>query len=178
MKKIFSIFFIIIIIFQSVGVISLLKIQQTYIKNTVKSRIKSGIPAAEHLLFTFHKNDIADNSDDLQFIHSKEFRYKGEMYDVLNKVEKADSVVYTVIHDPKETGLFAKLDKYVNDDLENNPFQKQLTRNIKNLLFAVYLLVSYEELQTTYNLFSVYNYYNNHEITRYLRPNSPPPELV
>lgn len=177
MKKLLSILLLLLLIFQSLGVISIFKFQELRLKKIVKQRIKNGIPKSEHLNFSFHLQYLNNNNLDLKFIHSKEFSFKGEMYDVLFQREIGDSIHFTVIHDPKETGLFANLDKIIQQEKENNSENKKLNEKIKNLIALNYINNNSE---IKINIVSeMIEYFDLNEI--YLNPfisiNSPPPKL-
>lgn len=60
--------------------------------------------------------DVSHNKD-FQRIHKKEFRYRGEMYDVLREVTTGTTTLFICLHDVKETRLFAGLKKVHQDKL-------------------------------------------------------------
>lgn len=63
------------------------------------------------------------------------------MYDVVERKYSHDSVFYKCIHDVKESGLFANLDKHINDFVEKNPKKKKDLITILNSLSIFYSTV-------------------------------------
>lgn len=61
----------------------------------------------------------------LEWEHSREFEYKGEMYDVVKAEEKGDSLIYHCIWDKAETAINRQLDNLVRMVSNNNPQNKQ-----------------------------------------------------
>jgi hypothetical protein len=84
------------------------------------------------------------------------------MYDILYAKKENDTTHYIVIHDPKETNLFAKLDEYIkkyNDwDTQNNPLSKS-KKEIKkykkdyltNVIIFDYFSYPIESIKYIYN---------------------------
>jgi hypothetical protein len=51
---------------------------------------------------------------EVSWVHEREFIYGGEMYDVVRKMSKGDSVFIACVHDHRETKLVKQLLKIVN----------------------------------------------------------------
>lgn len=110
------------------GVFIVFKYEQNLVRKEIKRRIKFGVSKNERLLISIPKWMEKIPNKDFKRIHKREFRYKGEMYDILYTKEDKDTTHYIVIHDPKETNLFAQLDEYLNKyndwDIQHNPLSK------------------------------------------------------
>ncbi len=91
-------------------------------KDMASFKIKRVVPVEEQFLWTF---SIADAHTILQWEHSREFEYKGEMYDVIRSEMKGDSIWYWCYWDKKET----KLRKELNVLLVNLMGPGQQSRN-------------------------------------------------
>lgn len=115
------------------GVFIVFKYEQTLVKKEVKRRIKFGIPENERLLFSIPKWMEETPNKEFKRIHKGEFRYKGEMYDILYAKEDADTTHYIVIHDPKESNLFARLDEHLNKYNDWNTQHNPLSKSKKEL---------------------------------------------
>ncbi len=98
--------------------------QVGYVRHEMKQRIKHGIPEEQRVEITITQ-EIENDVKVFKRIHSREFRYMGEMYDVLSSETKGDTTVYTCIHDVKESGLFNDLDRLVNQQVNHNPNEKE-----------------------------------------------------
>lgn len=109
-------------------------------KREIRFMIKAGVPEDQLVPFTFHKEYINNPQPDFKWIKSWEFRYKGQMYDIMKTIDKGDSIKYLCIHDVKESDLFANLDKHIDKFLEKNPERKndlQLIINSLSKYFAI-----------------------------------------
>lgn len=70
--------------------------------------------------------------------NGKEICLNGEMYDVRSRSLDGDYVVFICIHDPKESKLFAGLDRHVqyNSDSKSSSEKKENDKNpVKDLFF-------------------------------------------
>jgi hypothetical protein len=75
-------------------------------KDVAGYKIKRAIPQEEQLLWKFSTEDARQKLD---WEHSREFEYKGEMYDVIRSETKGDSIWYWCYWDRKETKLRKEL---------------------------------------------------------------------
>lgn len=81
-------------------------------RHEMKQFIKAGVPEEDRVILKIAKQ-TESNLEIFEWEHSREFRYKGEMYDVLSREEHGDTTYYSCIHDVKESGLFKELDDLV-----------------------------------------------------------------
>lgn len=96
------------------GFFFVFKIQEYAIKRDIKTKIKQGVP--ENELYTFVLTD--DNQHEFEWEHSKEFEYKGLMYDVVYKTNNPDgSVTLQCVSDVQETQLFKNLENYLSSSI-------------------------------------------------------------
>lgn len=72
------------------------------------------------VLLSFKKSDIENKAIDFTWKHKKEFRFNGEMYDIVERAETADSVFFECIHDKKEKELEAGFIKHFEGEDEKN----------------------------------------------------------
>ena len=106
MKKLFSVFLLVALL-APLGVAYLyLSSQKKIIKRQVKHQIIAGIDRSD---LVFLKMSIADSKTKLKWEHAKEFEYKGEMYDIVEKEIEGDSISYWLWWDHKETALNKQL---------------------------------------------------------------------
>ena len=80
--------------------------------------IKAGVPDGELSVI----RHTAENSEDFFWIHSREFRYRGVMYDVVRSEQVSDGA--TLLHcvtDHQETLLFANLDRMTKSRAARHP---------------------------------------------------------
>lgn len=116
--------------------------QRKQIKRELKRKLIAGIDRAELVYLTFSLKE----KENLEWEHSKEFKYNGQYYDVIETEIKADSVTYICWWDYEETQLYKKLDAMIakafgnhTNHQENN---KKLNDFFKSLYFTEALSVS------------------------------------
>ncbi len=113
-----------------------LQYQKKQIKREVKWNMIAGIDRDELVLLTFSKEET---ETELRWKHSREFEYKGEMYDIVEKTVGRDSVSYWCWWDHEETALNRQLDGLLARVMGQNPErqknQAQLSQFFKNLYF-------------------------------------------
>lgn len=112
--------------------------QVAYVRHEMKQRIKAGVPEEDLVLLKIAKSE-EENSDVFERMHSREFRYNGQMYDVMRLEDKGDTTYYTCIHDVKESKLFERLDSMVLDELNKDEGEKSQREMMLNFFTKVYL---------------------------------------
>lgn len=94
-------------------------------------------PSEEQLIerLIFNKEDIQKGKIDFRWIHSREFKYNGDMYDIVKKEETDKQLIVHCINDTKEKKLEEEFEKRVN---KNSSEDKRLPVkiNIINSLFS------------------------------------------
>jgi len=71
-------------------------------KKAATLKVKKAIPPEDQMLWKF---SMADSRSKLEWEHSREFEYKGEMYDVIRSEKRGDTMWYWCYWDRKETKL-------------------------------------------------------------------------
>lgn len=162
MKKALSILFLFIFIYNLFGYYTVFKVLQNHVRDEVKQRIKHSVPDDELVLISV---SATDNYSLIWTKPNKEFRYRGEMYDIVRLETKRDLILYYCIHDFKESKLFANIDDHIQRHIADNPEQRKEVENILIKLAKVYFFqvisinspdetqldVKYETYFLTYN---------------------------
>jgi hypothetical protein len=65
-------------------------------------------------LLIFNKKDIQEGKIDFRWIHSREFKYNGDMYDIVKKEETDKKLFFYCINDTKEKKLEEEFGKRVH----------------------------------------------------------------
>jgi hypothetical protein len=112
MRKVAAIFLVMLILSQGAGMFFLLKLQQSAARMDMKERLKKGVDENALTHFIFHRN----MPKEVHWVHEREFMYAGKMYDVVNQIQKGDSVHIACVHDQRETKLVKQLLKIVNPE--------------------------------------------------------------
>lgn len=158
------------------GTYTWLKMEKRKVKKTIKWRMIDGMDKSELVLLKFTKEEA---EAELEWEHSREFEYNGQMYDVVEKNEVGDTTYYYCWWDHEETKLNRQLSELVANAMGKNPLNKEkqerLTNFIKNLFLKNHfdkqaLQLSGEETihpsaHITYSSFR-------------FSPPTPPPEVV
>ena len=72
------------------------------------------------LALSFKRSDIESGNICLQWKNKNEFRYNGNMYDILDKVETSDSIFFYVYCDDIENLLESNFYCYIEDEKKNS----------------------------------------------------------
>jgi len=99
-----------------------LNLQKKQVKREVKWEIIEGIDRSELVLIQLSKSEVEEK---LEWEHSKEFEFEGEMYDVVEFEVTPDSIKYWCWWDHEETALNKNLADVVNNLLGNHPDRKE-----------------------------------------------------
>ncbi len=178
LKRTLSILFITILLFEIIFVPAAYFLLRRIISNKARIEIENiqtfNYPEEQKLL-TFHLNDL-DNNPDLQFIHSKEFRFQGEMYDIISKKKHGDSITYHCYHDVRETRLIAAVENIVRESIgivyssEGKSFRQLNIKSQADQFISITEIKNNEFFQQIeYNNFSCKTLQNHIEV-----PNPPP----
>ena len=179
MRILLAISLLLLLLFQTASYLLVFKIQQYQIRKEIKQQIKAGVPEDELVLLKIPLSlESSAHNDQFQRIHDREFRYQGEMYDIVRQEQHGDTTWYYCLWDEKESELFAQLDEQVAQQMNQNPAQKKQHEQLDRLLHALYLTDS------KYYLFSKF-INNNHNKSYYTfvlknwseSPPTPPPIL-
>ena len=127
-----------LMLFQQAGYLVIFKARQYQIRKEIKHRIKAGVPENELILLKIPQALEKSRNPVFQRIHAREFRYDGKMYDIVRSQVNGDTTWYYCIADVQETRLFANLEELVNQNMHQNPEQKQQNEKLLRLLGAFY----------------------------------------
>lgn len=110
--------------------------QRKIIKRKVKHQIIDGINRSELVYLKF---SLADSQSKLNWKHAKEFEYKGEMYDIVEKEIIGDSIAYWLWWDHEETALNKQLSGILAGLRQNNRDLQKHEQLFVSMLKLVYL---------------------------------------
>jgi hypothetical protein len=118
-----------------VGLLLIFKIQQYQIRKEIKHLIKLGVPDNQLV----HISISTKNKSQLEWKHSKEFRYKGNMYDVVKiEIVNDSTTLYQCVSDQQETILFANLDEQVKKNMDSKNNGSNPIKNLFKFLSNIY----------------------------------------
>lgn len=138
---------------------------------------RADMPSKEEMieLLIFNKEDILEEKNDFIWIHSREFKYKGDMYDIVKKDENEKQLIVYCINDTKEKKLEEEFEKRVH---KNSSEDKQRpTTNNYNFVFISEPVQS-EQIGKAPVIETVLNYWRTDSYkSLFLDIPSPPPRL-
>lgn len=123
-KLLANILIVSLLLFQSAGMGLIYSLQLGAARHEVKQRLKHGVPEEDRVLLKIPLSLEQTENDVFHRVHAGEFRYKGEMYDILKSESHGDTTWYVCIHDVKESGIFKQLDEQVKLFVSTNPGQQ------------------------------------------------------
>lgn len=107
------------------------------IRHEIKERIEASAPEASLVLVKIAKDNPPKN---FQFTEAgREFRYKGQMYDIVRQEVKNDSILYYCIHDIRESQLYAKVEQQLQDEFSTSPQHQTKHRELIKKIPDFYL---------------------------------------
>ena len=127
MKKTFSILFILIFAYNLVGFYFVFEVKQHQLYSEIEQKVKNTIPEKKLVCLQF---PLTEKFYLFCIKTAKEFRFNGEMYDVVKYKITGDYITCYCIRDFKENILFAGLEQLVKQNMTDNPQQKHNTHNL------------------------------------------------
>lgn len=173
-KKLISILLIISIVSPIYLFLGIVRFEKYIAKKQIKKILVSNIDRDQLVCLKF---SLLESSSQLRWKHSKEFEFNGEMYDVVEKEIRNDSVYYWCWWDKKETKLNKKLDALVKRATERLPLNSHKKQTLNNYLSSFFNNFSshydFNDTQRKAESFTIYlcNY-----TSRSLKPDIPPPK--
>ena len=135
MKKLVGILLFLCLLAPVVSTFSYLHYHKRSVRKHLKHDMMKTLDKDSFTLLKFSKEEA---KNELNWEHSREFEFEGEMYDVVQTIEIGDSIHYYCWWDHKETRLNLALNKALsstmNQDEENKKHQNNWITWLKNIL--------------------------------------------
>lgn len=131
MRKIFSILFLIVFLFNIMGYYPVFLLRQQNIRNELTDIINQNIASGILTVLSFEKSQI----NSIQWLKKNEFNYQGDLFDiVMTEISENGKIYYYCFLDKKEKHLLVQLEKHVSRSIADNDKNQKSERNfIKNL---------------------------------------------
>ncbi len=136
-KKLLSVSLLLCFCIPFLASYTLLELQKKQVKRGIKKRIIATIDKDELVYLSFSRKEAAIA---LHWEHSKEFEFKGQMYDVVAHKYSADSVSYWCWWDTEETDLNKQLKKLLAEALINHPTRKKSKEKVIDFVKKKYTI--------------------------------------
>jgi hypothetical protein len=174
-KRIATILLLTLFVYNTIGFLAIHPLMSMYYKYL--GMMRADMPSEEEMIefLVFNKEDIERGRLDFKWIHSREFKYNGDMYDIVSKEETEEQLIVHVINDTKEKKLEEEFEKRVH---KNSTENKHLPSIIKYSL-SISEPVQQEQIGIAPVYETVFNYWRT-DSYKSLHPDipSPPPRLV
>ncbi len=124
LKKAITLIVISVLLLNSSGYI-LFYISTTHlIKKYIIKKVLGGDFDKEIILLSISRQDIDNNKVSFKWIHSREFRFNGKMYDIKSNLSDKDSLRFYCYYDEKENLLEELFNKHSDTEKDNNKLKK------------------------------------------------------
>lgn len=101
----------------------------------VEQKLAAGIDKSKLVRFGFTKKE---SETKLNWKHSREFEYEGQMYDIVEQSHEGDSLFYTCYKDHKETRLNNHKERIIAKALGQDPTRKSQSEKLINFIKTVF----------------------------------------
>lgn len=150
-------------------------VQKKAVRHEVRSMIKNGATDSELVHFTFA---LKDTVHAMEWKHSREFKYRKTMYDIVHREYKGDSVLYKCWKDTKETELSKRYNALFKDAFnKNQPLNKSKT----HFFCTADKWNNYQALLPVHEYFPAFKKKQYYFLCLYTSPNAevnaPPPQF-
>jgi len=130
MKKTIAILFIVLYVFNLAGYYAVFKALQYQVRVDVKTRIKASVSESELVLIIVRN----DEEGTMHWLNESEFRYRGNMYDVVRHYSRGNAHYYVCINDKQEDQLFKNLDLYVATQCNTEGVPEKAANPFKSII--------------------------------------------
>jgi hypothetical protein len=174
MRPAFLAFLLSIVLISMVGPFTFFKVRQNLIHRSVRERISSRQRAKSLILINVppsHQQDLVWEKP------GKEFRYKGNMYDVVRSERQGSNVLYYCFKDDDETTLMNRLSNAIAKDQERSGPTGSAYQVLLNL-FASAMPFQQFYIHPLNCLKAIFCFedYRNYFSSGFYKINSPPPD--
>jgi hypothetical protein len=175
LKRIVTILILSLFVYNTFGFLAIHPLLSKYYKYL--GMMRADMPSEEEMieLLIFNKEDIEQGRIDFRWIHSREFKYNGEMYDIVAQEETDEQLIVYVINDTKEKKLEEEFEKRIHKNATEN---KHIPSIVKYSL-SISEPVQANQFSFILNSRSMfYCWLKNSYKSPYLDTPSPPPRIV
>ncbi|MCO5725639.1 hypothetical protein [Robiginitalea marina] len=135
-KQLLSIALLLTLLLPIAGTLGWMGLQKWQVKREVKQRMLAGIDRGQLVQIRL---SLAEANTLLEWEHDAEFRYQGEMYDVVDSYREGNHIIYWCWPDREETRLYRELEDLTARALRNDPLRDksrgQVISFMKTLFF-------------------------------------------
>lgn len=176
MKKIISLIILSLFTYNTIGFLAVHPFLSIYYKHRGRRRAEISSEEVKQECLIFNKEDIEKGKINFSWINSREFRYNGDMYDIIEKEETDSELIVNCINDTKEKKFEEEFVKNVSRMSSNNKHRSKVN-SYKRVSLSEPVKLSREDSFISFNkclhIFS-YGYYKS----IFLETPTPPPKSL
>ncbi|MBI5473266.1 MAG: hypothetical protein HY961_13060 [Ignavibacteriae bacterium] len=120
MRRFCALIFLFLYLYNIVGYLAVFSVIQYRIREEIKGMLKASVPETQLEYLSFHTASLQRGECAVQWIEDHEFRYHGQMFDIVRTVMSGDTTTFVCINDRQEEKLFAHLDSHVARQMANS----------------------------------------------------------
>ena len=175
-RRLFAIFFLVNMIAPMLGTFAYIQYRKSKVRHEVKENILHGIDKEE--LVYFHLTS-EETQQLLKWEHDREFKYKGEMYDVVY-IQQSNGITHLWCWlDNDETQLNKQLEQLItvaqDDDPQSNNGKMKMTDTMRSLFCDQRMNFP---IANTFEFIQPDSFYNHIYESRGIEPAAPPPLIA
>ena len=172
-RKVVSLLLLFCLVTPVAATFTFLQYQKMQVKHEVKWKMIAGIDKNELVLLKFTNEEI---QTELRWEHSKEFEYKGQMYDIVETSIQEDTFYYWCWLDEEETKLNKQLKELVSNVLGNKPQRQDKKNQLAEFFKKLFHENQKPQTSTTIIKTSIKHFlYSEYFTSIYHKPPLPPP---
>ena len=175
-KKIISILLLILFLFNVSGYFVVFKLRQYNAREEMKTRIKQNLRDEEMEVIIIQNSEINSPLSDFCFIEEDEFRYKGNLYDIVRKKTEGSNTVFYCINDKQEEKLFDGLNEHIKRNTDQNTPTKDKSNTLTKSIVKEALPEKPDFIAYSVNQHILYFKYNSLTNKQFIPVPSPPPK--
>lgn len=157
MKRIATILLLTLFVYNTIGFLAIHPFLSMYYKYL--GLMRADIPSKEEMVeqLIFNKEDIYNKQIDFRWIHSHEFKYNGDLYDIVQKKETDKQLIVYVINDTNEKKLEEDFEKRIHkNSSEDTNRPTENNGNANSISEPVCSEELYKALDCKPNFYSIY----------------------
>lgn len=177
MKKLLSIFCVFLFLYISLGYIFIISGLRFDLQRNVRQQINKGLPSS---LVSLIKIPITEEKGDRLFkwLGDDEFIYRGNLFDLVKKEIRNDTIYYYCFNDKQEEQISSNLDDFMKNILQDSKSTQQKAKKIPDKFTDDYIIQN----KAATNLSSNISGYSDIKLSLYvsIHPEvlSPPPKSI
>ncbi|MGD0711508.1 MAG: hypothetical protein ABR968_10065 [Bacteroidales bacterium] len=135
MKKILSVFLLLIFLFNLAGYFIVFKIMQCSVQQEMKNYLEKNTSNKETETIVIPDSEITSPSSRIKFTDDDEFIYNGKMYDIISRKTEKGFTIFYCMNDKQEEQLYSALkDHIMHNSDQNLPLKDKSNLIIKNII--------------------------------------------